>query len=61
LQERYGDHAGYFEAVREAAANAIERGFLLPEDAEDLIARAEAATEGWPTRPPHKPRPPRQP
>jgi hypothetical protein len=49
LEERYGDHAGYVEAVREAAANAIAEGFLLPDDAEDLIARAEAATEGWPT------------
>lgn len=49
LEERYGDHAGYVKAVREAAANAIAQGFLLPDDAEDLIARAEAATEGWPT------------
>jgi len=42
LEERYGTHAGYVEAVREAAAHALEQGFLLPADAEALIARAEA-------------------
>jgi len=48
LEERYGDHAGYVKAVRKAAARAIARGFLLPDDAENLIARAEAASDGWP-------------
>jgi hypothetical protein len=43
LEERYGTHAGYVDAVRKAAANAIEQGFLLPADAEGLIARAEAS------------------
>jgi hypothetical protein len=35
LEERYGDHARCVEAVREAAADAIAEGFLLPGDAED--------------------------
>ena len=43
LEERYTDHAGYVAAVRRAAANAVEAGFLLPEDASDLIARAAAS------------------
>ena len=34
---------------REAAANAVAQGFLLQDDADALIARAEAAAEGWPT------------
>ncbi len=43
LEERYGTHAGYVDAVRKAAANAVEQGFLLPTDADKLIARAEAS------------------
>ena len=43
LQERYGTHAGYVEAVRKAAANAVSQEFLLPKDAEALIAAAEAS------------------
>jgi hypothetical protein len=43
LEERYGTHAGYVDAVRDAAANAVDQGFLLPADAEALIARAEAS------------------
>jgi hypothetical protein len=43
LEERYGTHAGYVDAVRKAAANAVEQGFLLPADAEKFIARAEAS------------------
>ena len=43
LEERYRTHAGYVDAVRAAAANAVEEGFLLPADAEKLIARAEAS------------------
>ena len=34
LQERYGDHAGYVNAVKAAAANALAQGFLLQEDAD---------------------------
>jgi hypothetical protein len=43
LEERYGTHAGYIDAVRDAAANAVDQGFLLPADAEALIARAQAS------------------
>ena len=43
LQERYGTHAGYVFAVKAAAANALARGFLLQEDADSLIAEAEAS------------------
>jgi len=43
LQERYGNHAGYVFAVKAAAANALARGFLLQEDADSLIAEAEAS------------------
>jgi hypothetical protein len=43
LEERYGTHVGYVAAVREAAANALAQGFLLPADAAALIARADAS------------------
>jgi hypothetical protein len=43
LEERYGTHAGYVEAVRRAAANAVARGFLLQADADALIAAADAS------------------
>lgn len=42
LQERYGDHAGYVEAVRQAIAETVAAGFLLPDDATALLAQAEA-------------------
>ena len=41
LQERYGSHDGYVDAVRKAAARASAEGFLRPEDAAALIASAE--------------------
>jgi len=44
LVERYKDHAGYVQAVRNSAANAVKRGFLLPADAASLIAAAEASS-----------------
>jgi hypothetical protein len=43
LQERYGSHAGYVEAVKKAAARAQAEGFLLPEDATALISAAESS------------------
>jgi hypothetical protein len=43
LEERYKDHAGYVAAVRKAAANAVAQGFLLQEDADALIAQADAS------------------
>ena len=41
LEERYGSHAGYVEAVKKAAARAVAAGFLLQEDAAGLIAAAD--------------------
>ena len=43
LEERYKDHAGYVDAVRRAAANAVAQGFLLEANATALIAQAEAS------------------
>lgn len=43
LEERYTDHAGYVAAVKKAAANALAQRFLLPKDADALIAAAEAS------------------
>jgi hypothetical protein len=43
LEERYGTHAGYVAAVTKSAANAVARGFLLQEDADALIAAADAS------------------
>jgi len=43
LEERYKDHAGYVAAVRAAAAKAVASGFLLQEDADALIAQADAS------------------
>jgi hypothetical protein len=44
LEERYTDHAGYVEAVRQAAANAVALGFLLPPAANAIVAQAEASS-----------------
>ncbi len=44
LEERYGDHAGYVAAARKAVANAVAQGFLLPTDADALMAAAEASS-----------------
>ena len=44
LEERYTDHAGYVEAVRQAAANAVAQGFLLPPAATAIVAQAEASS-----------------
>jgi hypothetical protein len=43
LVERYGDHEGYVEAVRDAAEELVDQRFLLPEDAKRLIAEAVAS------------------
>lgn len=43
LEERYGTHAGYVQAVKAAAANAVARGFLLQADADALVAAAQAS------------------
>jgi hypothetical protein len=43
LEERYKDHAGYVAAVRAAATNAVAQAFLLQEDADALVAAADAS------------------
>lgn len=43
LQERYGTHQGYVNAVAAAAANAVAKGFLLQADADALVAAAQAS------------------
>jgi len=43
LEERYGSHDGYVEAVRKAAARAVAEHFLLQEDAAGLIRAAQAS------------------
>ena len=41
LQERYGSHDGYVQAVRKATERAMKEGFLLTEDAQALIDAAQ--------------------
>ncbi len=41
LEERYGTHEGYVAAVRKATTRAVAEGFLLSEDAQLLINKAE--------------------
>jgi hypothetical protein len=41
LQERYGSHDGYVQAVQKAADRAMKERFLLPEDAQSLIESAQ--------------------
>ena len=43
LEERYGSHAGFVEAVRKAADKVKASGFLLEQDAAALIKAAEAS------------------
>jgi hypothetical protein len=43
LEERYTNHDGYLAAVKNAAAKAVSRGFLLQADADRLIAQAAAS------------------
>ena len=43
LEERYGTHDAYVEAVKKAAAQAVAERFLLPADADRLIAEAAAS------------------
>ena len=44
LEERYGTHDAYVEKVRGAAARLVRGRFLLQDDANRLIAEAEAST-----------------
>ena len=43
LEERYGTHQGYLDAVRAAAQRAVKEGFLLQADAEALFKQAAAS------------------
>ena len=43
LEERYGSHAGFVDAVRKAADKVKASGFLLDKDAAALIKAAEAS------------------
>ena len=43
LEERYGTHDAYVEAVKKAAAKAVAERFLLPADASRLIDQATAS------------------
>jgi hypothetical protein len=40
IEERYKDQADYVQQVSRAARNLVDERFLLPEDAERLIAEA---------------------
>ncbi|MDB5946364.1 MAG: hypothetical protein JWQ33_1390, partial [Ramlibacter sp.] len=41
LEERYGNHDGYVQAVRQAAQRAVQQGFLLEADAAVLLRQAQ--------------------
>jgi hypothetical protein len=43
LEERYGSHEGYVNAVKRAADDAMKQGFLLETDAQALIRAAQAS------------------
>jgi hypothetical protein len=43
LEERYGTHAGFVAKVHAAADELVASGFLLPEDAEQIIKDADAS------------------
>jgi hypothetical protein len=43
LEARYGDHAGFAARVRAVAAEQVAAGWLLREDADRIIAEAEAS------------------
>ncbi len=43
LEERYGDHANFVARVKAAAGALVYQGFLLPDDAERLVAQAQAS------------------
>ena len=43
LEERYQTHDGYVAAVKKAADELVGKGFLLPNDAANIVAAAEAS------------------
>jgi len=44
LEERYGDHRGYVEAVRTATRELIRAGLMIEDDEERYVADAESST-----------------
>lgn len=44
LRELYDDHEDYVAQMRVATGEAVDNGWLLPTDAEDLMARVEASS-----------------
>jgi len=44
LQERYGNHEGYVNAVRRAANEMVRERLLIPEDAQRFIDKAEQSS-----------------
>lgn len=48
LQRLYATHADYYAPLRQRAQASVEAGFLLPEDAADLLSRACAMRSRWP-------------
>ena len=48
LEERYPTHDFYVEKVRAAAARLVADRFLLPQDAELIVAQAQGAAIPWP-------------
>jgi hypothetical protein len=47
LAQLYPTHADYFCKMKNAARASVMQGFLLPEDADDLMQRADAAKNRW--------------
>ncbi len=48
IAQRYPTHAGYVEKMQAATDAAVAGGWLLSEDAADLMVRAQAAKVRWP-------------
>ena len=47
LQQRYPTHAAYYCQMKAATARSLAEGFLLPEDAADLMQRVEQSANRW--------------
>lgn len=47
LQQRYPTHADYFCRMKAATERSLAEGFLLPEDAADLMQRVEQSANRW--------------
>ncbi|MEQ1438846.1 alpha/beta hydrolase domain-containing protein [Fontimonas sp. SYSU GA230001] len=48
LWQRYPTHADYYCRMQAATARSLAEGFLLPEDAADLMQRVEQSANRWP-------------